>query len=97
MVYHGQKIQVPVTAQNESFLAIAFFVPVFNEYLLTGMVTKLPTLVVCGFTMIAAIQSFFAGMQLQVIVQKNRQEFEINLIEANRQKRQMIEIAQGLW
>lgn len=59
--------------------SLAFFIPVIVEYLKTGLVPNFPTLIVCGFTMIAAIQSFFAGMQLQTIVQKNRQDFEMNL------------------
>ena len=48
------------------FLLIAtlFFIPVFIEYLSTGQVDKFPTLIVCGFTVIAAIQSFFAGLIL---------------------------------
>lgn len=65
-----------------AFLAIistVFFIPVFIEYLKTGFVPAFPTLIVCGFTMIAAIQAFFTGMQLQTILQKNRQDFEMNL------------------
>ncbi len=62
-----------------TLISLAFFIPVMTQFLHTGLVSKLPTLVVCGFTIIAAIQSFFAGMQLQIMVQKNRQDFEINL------------------
>lgn len=61
-------------------LAFVFFVPVFLEYLRTGLVPGIPTLVVCGFTAIAAIQSFFSGMILETINQKNRQDFELELI-----------------
>lgn len=39
-----------------------------------------PTLIVCGFTMLAAILSLFTGLQLQNSVQKNRQDFEMQLI-----------------
>lgn len=60
--------------------SIGFFIPVFLEYLQTGLVPKFPTLIICGFTMIAAIQSFFTGMQLENMLQKNRQDFEMNLI-----------------
>ncbi len=62
-----------------TLISLAFFTPVLLQYLQTGLVNKLPTLVVCGFTMIAAIQSFFAGMQQQIMVQKNRQDFEMEL------------------
>lgn len=57
-----------------------FFVPVFLHYLQTGLVPNQPTLIVCGFTAIAAIQSFFSGLILETINQKNRQDFEMQLI-----------------
>lgn len=63
-----------------ALIAIGFFIPIFLEYLQTGLVPKFPTLIICGFTMIAAIQSFFTGMQLENMLQKNRQDFEMNLI-----------------
>ncbi len=63
-------------------LSIVFFIPVFQAYLLTGEVRQFPTLIVCGFTMIAAIQSVFAGMVLTAIYRNSRQEFEIKLYEA---------------
>ncbi len=62
-------------------LAGGFFTPVFLKYLSQGVVTKIPTLVVCGFAVIAALQSFFAGLILQTIKQKNRQDFEMELME----------------
>lgn len=62
-----------------ALISIAFFIPVMSEYLRTGLVDRIPTLIVCGFTIIAAIQSFFVGMQLQIMVQKNRQDFEMQL------------------
>lgn len=60
-------------------LAAVFFVPVFADFLRTGMVDKFPTLIVCGFVALTAIISFFAGMVLDTIKQKNRQDFEMNL------------------
>ena len=36
-------------------------------------------MIVCGFVMIAAIQSLFAGLVLKTIYQKNRQDFEMEL------------------
>lgn len=62
-----------------ALLAVGFVIPVFITFFETGEVPQFPTLIVCGFTMIAAIQSFFAGLQLQTIVNQNRQEFELNL------------------
>ena len=60
-------------------LAAAFFIPVFLEYLQTGLVLKFPTLIVCGFVCLAAIQSFFAGLILNNIVQRDRKNFELDL------------------
>ena len=61
-------------------LAVGFAIPVIIEYFQTGLVLKLPTLFVCGFTMIAAIQSFFAGLILHNIRHRDRREYELELI-----------------
>ena len=61
-------------------LSAIFMVPVLHTYFSTGLVPNFPTLIVCGFTMLAAIHSLFAGLQLQNSVQKNRQDFEMNLV-----------------
>lgn len=57
-------------------VSILFFIPVLAEYFATGLVLKFPTLIVCGFVMLAAIQSFFAGLMLSNSAQKNRRDFE---------------------
>lgn len=64
-------------------IALILFIPVLKTYLCTGLVPQFPTLTVCGFITIAAIQSFFAGLMLQTIVQKNKQDFEFHLYEAS--------------
>ena len=71
-------------------ISLGFFIPVLVDYLRTGLVPKFPTLMSCGFLMVAAIQAFFAGLTLQTMVQKNRQDFEFRLNEAARIKRQEI-------
>ena len=60
-------------------LALIFFVPVFSTYLKIGEVPNFPTLIVCGFAVLAALQSLFSGLILQNILQKNRQDFEMEL------------------
>ena len=67
-------------------IAVGFFVPVFVDYLNTGLVAKFPTLIVCGFVGLAAVQSFFAGMILQNIAQKNRKDYEMDLIKLSMRK-----------
>ena len=74
-----------------ALISLAFFWPVFVGYLQQGTVQKFPTLIVCGFTMIAAIQSFFAGLQLQSAVQKNRQDFEMNLNRVADEKKHLLQ------
>ena len=60
-------------------IALGLFVPIFNEYIRTGLVPRFPTLFMSVFFGLAAIQSFFAGLILDVIVKKQKQEFEIQL------------------
>lgn len=62
-----------------AILATIFIIPVLISFSQTGEVPRFPTLIVCGFVIIAAIQSFFAGLILKTINQKNRQDFEIAL------------------
>ncbi len=60
-------------------ISLIFFIPVFADYLKTGLVTRFPTLIVCGFTFIAALQSFFSGLILSCMIQKNKHDFEMQL------------------
>ena len=60
-------------------LSIIFVIPVLNAYWQTGEVLRFPTLIVCCFVMLAAVQCFFAGITLASIVTNNRREFEMRL------------------
>ena len=60
-------------------ISLLFFVPVFVDFLHTRYVEKVPTVVVCCFVFMAAIQSFFAGLILDSLKQKERQDYEIKL------------------
>lgn len=68
-------------------VSLGFFIPVFVEYINTGMVERFPTLIVCGFTFLTAIISFFAGLILANIQQKDRRDFEMTLINTQNNKR----------
>ena len=61
-------------------LAAVLFIPVFVEYIQSSLVPRFPTLIVSGFLVIASLQSLFAGLILNNFVQKNRQDFEMDLI-----------------
>ncbi len=62
-------------------LSVVFFIPVFDEYIQTGLVLRFPTLIVCGFGAISALISFFTGMILQTIKHNERRDFELKLKE----------------
>ena len=64
-------------------IAVGFFIPVLAAFLQTGQVLKFPTLIVCVFTALAAIQSFFSGLILGNMTEKNRKDFEMNLIRVD--------------
>lgn len=50
----------------------------------THVVEKFPTLIVCGFVGLSALLSFFSGMILDSLWQKERREFEFRLKQAMR-------------
>lgn len=77
---------LPEAARKMAVISACFFLPVFSLYVRTGLVPDFPTLIVCGFTMLAAIQSFFAGLMLQTMLQKNRQDFEMELQRVSERK-----------
>ena len=62
-------------------IALIFIVPVFITYIKTGLVPQMPTLVMCGFVVLAAIQSYFSGLILSTIAQKSKQDFEYKLVQ----------------
>lgn len=62
-------------------IAIAMFVPVFIEYMQTGLVPRFPTLIVSGFIGIASLLTFFCGVVLEVITKKHKQLYEMMLLK----------------
>mgnify|MGYP000037132112 FL=1 len=80
-----------VVAAALAVLSVGFLIPILVKYSQTHLVPNFPTLFVCGFVMLAAIQSFFSGMILQTISQKNRQDFEMELQHINDSKEEKME------
>ena len=68
--------------------ALLLMIPIFRVYLESGLVPRFPTLIVCGFMVLAGIQSFFAGMILEVMDAKDKRDFEYRLSEVSAEKRQ---------
>ncbi len=62
-------------------LGVGFMIPVIVEFARTGLVPKIPTLIVSCISILIGILSFFSGMILHTITWKNRQDFEIRLLE----------------
>lgn len=60
-----------------AIISLLLFIPVFVEFQQTGLVPRIPTLIVAGFFMLAALQLFISGIILDVIVQQHKQSFEI--------------------
>lgn len=56
-------------------------IPVLSEYLHTGLVPRFPTLFVSLFLFLAALQSVFTGLCLDVMVTKDRKNYELHLIQ----------------
>lgn len=80
-----------VVAAVLAVLSVGFLIPILVKYSQTHLVPNFPTLFVCGFVMLAAIQSFLSGMILQTISQKNRQDFEMELQHINDSKEEKME------
>ncbi len=72
--------------------AALFMIPVLAEYFATGLVLKFPTLIVCGFMVLAAIQSLFTGLLLSVMLNKTKSDFEMRLTEASYRKRKKADL-----
>ena len=78
-----------------ALIALLLFIPIGITYAQTGLVPRFPTLIVCGFLTMAALQSFFVGMTLKSNVQKNRQDFEMELHHVADEKRRKLAEAAG--
>lgn len=60
-------------------LGIGFFVPVFVSYIHTGLVEKIPTIIVSGVVFTVGILLWICGLILDVVVKTHRQLYEIEL------------------
>ena len=58
-------------------ITLILFLPVFVDYLRTGLVDRVPTLVVSGVFGTCSLLSFLVGVILDVVVKKDRQMYEI--------------------
>lgn len=73
-----------------ALITIALFIPVFVNFIRTGLVPNFPTLIVSGFIGMAAVLSFFSGLILQTMIQKNKQDFEGRLHQVWNHKKELL-------
>ena len=69
-------------------LAVGLFVPVFLEYLDTGLVARFPTLIVAGLFFLGGLLTFCCGLILDTVIKKERQNFELwlNLLRSTEER-----------
>lgn len=70
-------------------VGMVLFIPVFRSYLITGLVLRMPTLIVSGFFVMGALLSLFGGLILDNIKNQSRRDFEFKLQQANEMKKKV--------
>lgn len=60
-------------------IGLCFFLPVLITYINIGQVPQFPSFIASGFFVLAALQSVFVGLTLDVLRQKDRHDFEMRL------------------
>lgn len=69
-----------------------FLTPVLIDYANTGLVPKMPSFMASIFFYLCMLQSFFGGLILQTMVEKNKQDFEIKLNEYEDRYKELINL-----
>ena len=59
--------------------AIGLFIPIFAEFLQTGRVPKIPTLIISSILGLSALLSAFRGLILDTVAKNARKDFEIKI------------------
>lgn len=62
-----------------AIFSLMLFVPVFTEFLKTGLVPRIPTLVVSTVMMLASFLSFVCGLILDTNAKNSRKNFEVQM------------------
>lgn len=60
-------------------VGVGLFVPIFLDFLATGLVPRIPTLIVSSILCLGAMLSFVTGSILEVIIKKNRQQAQVEM------------------
>lgn len=62
-----------------AIISLVLFIPVFTEFLKTGLVLRFPTLIVSVVMMLAAFLSLVCGLILDTNAKSNRKHFEVQM------------------
>ncbi len=62
-------------------VSVILLIPILIEYFHTHLVPRFPTLIISMFLMLSSVISLFTGLMLDVIISKNRKDYELRLIE----------------
>ena len=68
-------------------VSLALFIPVLIEYIETGLVPRIPTLVTSGVVLLLSMLSLVCGLVLDTVAKKHKQLFEVqlNMLETQNQ------------
>lgn len=69
-----------------ALVGVLLLIPVLVEYFHTGLVPRFPTLIVSMFLLLSSLLSLFTGLCLDVIVTKDRKNYELRLLRGDRQE-----------
>lgn len=69
-------------------LSTGFMIPVLSEFFKTGMVPRMPTLIVSGFGILAALLLFIGGVILSEMQAKDKRDFEFQYANAVRARKE---------
>ena len=72
-----------------ALVSTGFMIPVLMEFAKTGLVPRLPTLIACCVTMLAALLLFIAGLILSTLQEKDKRDFEFELQQVGDQYRRL--------
>lgn len=62
-------------------VALLLFIPILVEFFRTGLVPRFPTLFCAGFLAVTGVLSLFTGICLDVMIRKDRKNYELKVIE----------------
>lgn len=71
-------------------ISLCFFIPIIITYGRTGLVPKIPTLIVVSTITVSAVMSLFSGLILSTMASKNKHDFEFRLLYSENEKRRLM-------